>query len=76
MVRTSRVDLRRSIWDLRTRELEQFDLPTALLVSGNQIADGATIRIEIETEGENLAVAGNRRGKYFAHRSGSHDERR
>ncbi len=52
MVRTSRVDLRRSIWDLRTRELEQFDLPTALLVSGNQIADGAAIRIEIETDGE------------------------
>jgi signal transduction histidine kinase len=52
MVRTSRVDLRRSIWDLRTRELEQFDLPTALLVSGNQIVDGASIRIAIETEGE------------------------
>ena len=52
MVRTSRVDLRRSIWDLRTRELEQFNLPTALLVSGNQIADGAHIRIESETEGE------------------------
>jgi signal transduction histidine kinase len=52
MVRSSRVDLRRSIWDLRTRELEQFDLPTALLISGNQIADGAAIRVEIETEGE------------------------
>jgi len=52
MVRTSRVDLRRSIWDLRTRELEQFDLPTALLISGNQIVDGANIRIEIQTEGE------------------------
>jgi len=52
MVRTTRVDLRRSIWDLRTRELEQFDLPAALLVSGNQIADGASMRIEIENEGE------------------------
>lgn len=51
MVRASRVDLRRSIWDLRTRELEQFDLPTALLVSGNQIADGAHIRIKMETKG-------------------------
>jgi signal transduction histidine kinase len=51
MVRTSRVDLRRSIWDLRSRELEQFDLPTALLISGNQIADGANIRIEVEKKG-------------------------
>jgi len=52
MVRTSRVDLRRSIWDLRSRELEQFDLPTALMISGNQIADGAKIRIETETKGK------------------------
>jgi signal transduction histidine kinase len=52
MVRSSRVDLRRSIWDLRSRELEQFDLATALLLSGNQIADGANIRIEIETSGQ------------------------
>ncbi|HEY2081326.1 MAG TPA: sensor histidine kinase, partial [Verrucomicrobiae bacterium] len=52
MVRSSRVDLRRSIWDLRSRELEQFDLSTALLLSGNQIADGANIRIEIESSGQ------------------------
>lgn len=51
MVRASRVDLRRSIWNLRSRELEQFDLPTALLISGNQIAEGANIRIEAETKG-------------------------
>jgi len=52
MVRSSRVDLRRSIWDLRSRELEQFDLATALLISGNQIAEGAQIRIETETRGK------------------------
>jgi len=52
MVRSSRVDVRRSIWDLRNRELEQFDLATALLVSGNQIADGSQIRIEAETRGK------------------------
>lgn len=52
MVRSSRVDLRRSIWDLRSRELEQFDLPTALLISGNQIADGANIRVDVETKGQ------------------------
>jgi signal transduction histidine kinase len=56
MVRSSRVDLRRSIWDLRSRELEQFDLPTALLISGNQIADGANIRIEVETKGNPCAL--------------------
>jgi signal transduction histidine kinase len=56
MVRSSRVDLRRSIWDLRSRELEQFDLPTALLISGNQIADGANIRIEVETNGNACAL--------------------
>jgi signal transduction histidine kinase len=43
--------LRRSIWDLRSRELEQFDLPTALLISGNQIADGANIRVEVDRKG-------------------------
>ena len=37
---------------MRSRELEQFDLPTALMISGNQIADGAKIRIEIETKGK------------------------
>jgi signal transduction histidine kinase len=52
MVRMCRVDLRRSIWDLRSRELEEFDLSRALLISGNQIADSAGIRVEVETEGD------------------------
>lgn len=56
MVRSSRVDLRRSIWDLRTRELEQFDLAKALLISANQIADGGNIRIEVETVGSSRAL--------------------
>ena len=51
MVRMCRVDLRRSIWDLRSRELEEFDLSRALLISGNQIADSANIRVEVETKG-------------------------
>jgi signal transduction histidine kinase len=51
MLRMSRVDLRRSIWDLRSRELEEFDLSRALLISGNQIADSAGIRVEVETKG-------------------------
>ncbi len=51
MIRTSRVDLRRSIWNLRSRELEEFDLSRALLISGNLIADGVGIRVEVETKG-------------------------
>jgi len=51
MVRMSRVELRRSIWDLRSRELEEFDLSKALLISGNRIADSAGIHVEVETKG-------------------------
>jgi signal transduction histidine kinase len=51
MVRMSRVDLRRSIWDLRSRELEEFDLSRALLISGHRIANSADIRVEVETKG-------------------------
>jgi signal transduction histidine kinase len=51
MMRMSRVDLRRSIWDLRSRELEQFDLCKAVSISANQIASNAGIRVEVETKG-------------------------
>ena len=52
MLRMIRVDLRRSIWDLRSRELQQFDLYNALLVSANTIAGSAGIRVEVGTRGE------------------------
>jgi signal transduction histidine kinase len=51
MVRLSRVDLRRSIWDLRSRELEQFDLYKALSLGANRIASNAGVRVEVETKG-------------------------
>ena len=51
MMRMSRVDLRRSIWDLRSRELEQFDLYKALSLGANRIASNAGIRVEVETKG-------------------------
>jgi signal transduction histidine kinase len=51
MVRMSRVDLRRSIWDLRSRELEQFDLCKALSLGANRIAGNAGIGVEVETKG-------------------------
>lgn len=51
MVRMSRVELRRSIWDLRSRELEQFDLYKALSLSAERIAGNAGMRVEVETKG-------------------------
>ena len=50
-MRQSQLELRRSIWDLRSRELEQFDVAKALLQTSRQIADGTQLRVEIETEG-------------------------
>jgi signal transduction histidine kinase len=47
----SQLELRRSIWDLRSRELEQFDLCGALLASGQQMLDGTDIQITVTTEG-------------------------
>ena len=52
MLRMSRVELRRSIWDLRSRELEEFDLSKALLISANRIADSSGIRVEVESKGD------------------------
>ena len=36
----SQMELRRSIWDLRSRELEQFDFPEAMRLSAQQILEG------------------------------------
>lgn len=51
MVRRSRVDLRRTVWDLRSRELEQFDLCKALSIGANRIAEDAGISIDVQTTG-------------------------
>ncbi len=47
----SQVDVRRSVWDLRSRALEQFDLSVALIASSKQITDGTNIHVEVKTEG-------------------------
>lgn len=47
----SQVDLRRSIWDLRSRELEQFDLPGALRLSAEQLVQGTAITLDVHIEG-------------------------
>ena len=48
----SQLELRRSIWDLRSRELEQFDLAEALAIASRQLAAGTGIFIDQETAGE------------------------
>lgn len=51
-LRQSRLELRRSIWDLRSRELEQFDLAQALSIASGQILAGSNIGVELATIGE------------------------
>ena len=52
LMRRSQVDLRRSVWGLRSRAEEQFNLTNALITSGRQITNDTGIRIEVETVGE------------------------
>jgi signal transduction histidine kinase len=52
LVGQSHVEVRRSVWDLRSRALEQFDLQSALLNSGKQIAEGLNIHFEVVTRGD------------------------
>ena len=47
----SQVEVRRSVWDLRCRALEQFDLAGALKASAQQIANGTSIQVELKTKG-------------------------
>lgn len=48
----SRLELRRSIWDLRSRELEQFDLTQALSMASAQTFTGSPITADLVTVGE------------------------
>jgi len=47
----SQIEMRRSVWDLRRRALEQFDLSGALRESARQITHGTPIQVELETSG-------------------------
>ena len=51
LVAQGQVDVRRSVWDLRSRALEQFDLPGALINSGKQLTDGTEIHLEVTAKG-------------------------
>jgi signal transduction histidine kinase len=50
-VAQSQVDVHRSVWDLRSRVLEQFDLPGALRASSKQLINGADLSFEVTTKG-------------------------
>lgn len=51
-VRQSQLELRQSIWALRSRELQQFDLSGALAITCRQISAGSPLTVECETLGE------------------------
>jgi len=48
----SQVEVRQSVWDLRSRELEQFDLSTALAEGARQLTSGTNVQVRFETRGE------------------------
>ena len=51
-LRQCQVGLRRSIWDLRSRELEQFDLAEALKRSAEQLVESTEFQLEFAIRGE------------------------
>jgi signal transduction histidine kinase len=51
LVSQGQIEVRRSVWDLRSRALEQFDLRGALLTTGKQLADGTNIQFEVSARG-------------------------
>ena len=55
-LRQSQVDLRRSIWDLRSRELEQFDLAHALQQSAEHLVHGTAIELAFNARGGKRAL--------------------
>ena len=52
MMAKSQVEVRRSVWDLRSRALERFDLSSALAEGARQITCGTDIKVRLETQGE------------------------
>jgi signal transduction histidine kinase len=57
LMRRSQVDLHRSVWGLRGRAEEQFNLTNALITSGRQITGDTGLRIEVETTGDAIPLS-------------------
>jgi len=56
MMARGQIEVRRSVWDLRSRALEQFDLSSALAEGSRQITCGTDIKVRLETRGEPQAL--------------------
>lgn len=57
LTRQGQTEVRYSVWGLRRRAGETFNLVNALSISGRQLADNAEIQVEIETRGEAQALS-------------------
>ena len=53
----TQLELRRSIWDLRSRELDEFDFPEALKMNAHHIAERTNLKLKIETTGNARALS-------------------
>lgn len=51
LVTQGQMEVRRSVWDLRSRALEQFDLASALKACAKELTDGTTVLVEVEAVG-------------------------
>jgi signal transduction histidine kinase len=51
LVGQGQVEVRRSVWDLRSRSLEQFDLSSALATTSRQLTDGTGIQVTVNARG-------------------------
>jgi signal transduction histidine kinase len=51
LIGESQMEVHRSVWNLRCRALEQFDLPGAVLMSSRQITGGSALRVEMNAKG-------------------------
>jgi signal transduction histidine kinase len=51
LVAQGQTEVRRSVWDLRSRALEHFDLPSALRESSKQLTEGTSIQVEVTAKG-------------------------
>jgi signal transduction histidine kinase len=50
-VAQGQVDVHRSVWDLRSRVLEEFDLPGALEASSKQLTNGSELSFKVTAKG-------------------------
>jgi signal transduction histidine kinase len=57
LMRQSQLDVRQSVWGLRSRATEQFDLTNAVLTNSRQIAGGAGIQTQVNAFGDPGALS-------------------